>query len=531
MGDDPDGSYGLRGVLLEDKPLFDSYFAATPSRLSDYSFAGTFIWRHPIHLRWAVLHGHLCVFANGENGLTMIAPPMGDGDFEAAVRASIEICRDFNHQTGHQGNMAVEYVTGPIRDRFPAGFTVEPMGGDYVYSTEKMITLAGGELSGKRHDRKRFMTRYAPRTEPFGPQHVQPCLDLLAKWQCQHADSEDNLGETIRIKRAKESFATGEAIRHWDAIGLKGMVLYVGDEMVGFTFGELLGADTCNILIEKTDRTFAGSAQYIFSEFCRQAWSATTWCNAGDDWEIPSLAYTKQSYRPAFRIEKWRMVPVPATVVAAPSSPRHEPAAETATVAVEMPTVAIDAFAVIETPADVAVVVDAGALMSTEPTATSGFGSVTEEAREADLDDLVALENRSFDAELAISRRQWKYLMRSRTADVRVVHREGRVVASLVLLRFRVHKGVLSRIYSLAVDAECRHQGLGRAMVREAMEQLRHDGVRTAVLEVELTNVAAIRLYETLGFSTMRRLVDYYGPGRDGWKMRIDLVQAKLLAM
>jgi len=531
MGDDPDGSYGLRGVLIEDKPLFDSYYAATPSRLSDYSFAGTFMWRHPIHLRWAVLHGHLCVFANGENGLTMIAPPLGDGHFEAALRDSIEVCRDFNHRTGHQGNMAVEYVNASIRERFPAGFTAEPMGGDYVYSTEKMITLAGGELSSKRHDRKRFMTRYAARTERFGPQHVQPCLDLLAKWQCQHADGEDSLGQTIRIKRAKESFATAEAIRHWDAIGLKGMVLYAGDEIVGFTFGDLLGPDTCNILIEKTDRTFAGSAQYIFSEFCRQAWSGTAWCNAGDDWDIPSLAYTKQSYRPALRIEKWRMIPVPATVVAVGAGLTDASSVAAAEAAIAHPPS-------VETPADNVTVVTlptAEAMATTPvpdmvPAAAAGFGSVTQEARESDVDELVALENRCFDASTAIARRQWKYLIRSRTADVRVVRRGGRVAASMVVLRFRVHKGVLSRIYSLSVDAECRHQGLGRAMVNEAIEQLRHDGVRVAVLEVDQANLPAIGLYEKLGFRTVRSLTDYYGPGRHGWKMRLDLAQARLLA-
>jgi len=491
------------------------------------------MWRHPIHLRWTVLHGHLCVFANGENGLTMIAPPLGDGHFEAALRDSIEICRDFNHRTGHQGNMAIEYVSAPIRERFPAGFTAEPMGGDYVYSTEKMITLAGGELSSKRHDRKRFMTRYVARTEPFGPQHVQPCLELLAKWQHQHTDSQDSLGQTIGIKRAKESFATAEAIRHWDAIGLKGMVLYAGDEMVGFTFGELLGPDTCNILIEKTDRTYAGSAQYIFSEFCRQMWSATTWCNAGDDWDIPSLAYTKQSYRPAFRIEKWRMIPVPATVVAVGAG-----LADVSSVAATVAAEEVAQPPSVESPSDDATLVTlptveamtATSAADMAATPAAGFGSVTQEARESDVDELAALENRCFDATTAITRRQWKYLIRSRTADVRVVRRENRIIASMVVLRFRVHKGVLSRIYSLSVDAEYRHQGLGRAMVNEAIEQLRHDGVRVAVLEVDQENLPAIRLYEKLGFRTVRSLTDYYGPGRHGWKMRLDLAQAPLLA-
>ena len=40
----------------------------------------------------------------------------------------------------------------------------------------------------------------------------------------------------------------------------------------------------------QTDRQFAGSAQYIFSEFCGQYWAGRPWCNVGDDWGIENLA-------------------------------------------------------------------------------------------------------------------------------------------------------------------------------------------------------------------------------------------------
>jgi hypothetical protein len=93
--------------------------------------------------------------------------------------------------------------------------------------------------------------------------------------------------------------------------------LYAGDQLVGFTFGEMLGPDTCSILIEKTDRNFKGSAQYIFSEFCRQYWQHTHWCNVGDDWDVPSLAWTKASYDPAFRLPKWTAITMGAVGIVA----------------------------------------------------------------------------------------------------------------------------------------------------------------------------------------------------------------------
>ena len=117
-------------------------------------------------------------------------------------------------------------------------------------------------------------------------------------------------------------------MRNYQVLGLRGMVLFADDRLVGFTLGEMLSPDTCSIIIEKTDRDYTGSAQYIFSEFCRQHWAHTAWCNVGDDWEVPSLAWTKQSYRPAFRLEKWVLRPVGATIETAAAPP-----VETATVA------------------------------------------------------------------------------------------------------------------------------------------------------------------------------------------------------
>jgi hypothetical protein len=131
---------------------------------------------------------------------------------------------------------------------------------------------------------------------------------LLATWQEQSTTGKTRQ-LSVEFKRTKEIAATADAMRHAGAMGLAGMVLFADDQLVGFTLGEYLSKDTCSILIEKTDRRFAGSAQYIFSEFCRQYWSDTKWCNVGDDWEIPSLAWTKQSYRPAMRIPKWVVRP------------------------------------------------------------------------------------------------------------------------------------------------------------------------------------------------------------------------------
>jgi len=316
--DDPFGSYGLSPIRIGDKSVFDQFLSACTTRLSDYTFANTFIWRDPIHLRWAVLEDCLCVFANGDGGLTLLFPPMGRGDQKAALRRCLAICEDYNAAHRFQGWTRIEYVSREMLEKLggvfpscaPAGeFDVRPMSGDYVYATARMIDLAGGDLASKRQARNRFARRYAARTEPYGPQHLDECTRLLLLWNAQVEASAGQAGSSASVKRNKDVIAAREALVHCEALGLRGLVLFAGDQIVGFTLGEMLDETTCSIIIEKTDRQFTGSAQYIFSEFCRQAWAHTQWCNVGDDWDVPSLAWTKESYRPAMRLEKFILRP------------------------------------------------------------------------------------------------------------------------------------------------------------------------------------------------------------------------------
>lgn len=323
-------AHGLREITLPDKPVFDRCFRQYPEGLSDYTFANTFIWREPLHLRWHVSRDCLCVFANGDGGLTLLFPPLGEGDFVGALRESLELCAAFNDAAHYDQPTRVEYVNARLLRQFPADFFARAMTGDYVYATGRMIELDGSALASKRKARNRFARLYPARTEPLQPRHVPACLELLNTWRVQVEASPLATGDTTaQLKRAKEETATREALRYAAELGLIGMVLSVGDELAGFTLGEMLDGDTCSILIEKADRRFKGAAQYIFSEFCRQYWSHTKWCNVGDDWEIASLAWTKQSYRPVARREKWVLQPVttltrPRAFPDGPLTPDHD---------------------------------------------------------------------------------------------------------------------------------------------------------------------------------------------------------------
>lgn len=314
--------YGLAPLRLADRPVLHEFLSRPSRPISDYSFACTFIWSASLKLYWAVRHRHLCLFANGTGDLTMLVPPMpepgaGPDDLGRCLADCFAIMDEYNDRHSHRSRSRIEYVSEELLARLRAspGFDLEaaPMGGDYIYDMARMIDLAGGGLKSKRSARNKFLRDYPDhRTELLTPAHRQACLALLLRWQ-RHVESkygnEPPATEATgtHVLRRREVAACEFALDHMCALNLKGMGLFVGRELVGFTLGEELTPRQASILIEKTHPDFPGAPQVIFSEFCRQCWAGYPECNAGDDCGMPSLQFTKESYRPVARLHKYSL--------------------------------------------------------------------------------------------------------------------------------------------------------------------------------------------------------------------------------
>ena len=68
-----------------------------------------------------------------------------------------------------------------------------------------------------------------------------------------------------------------------------------------------------------------------------------------------------------------------------------------------------------------------------------------------------------------------------------------------------------AEILTLAVHPEARRQGLGRALVEQALAEVTAAGAARVLLEVAVDNAAARGLYDSLGFVEAGRRGRYYG--------------------
>lgn len=95
------------------------------------------------------------------------------------------------------------------------------------------------------------------------------------------------------------------------------------------------------------------------------------------------------------------------------------------------------------------------------------------------------------------------------------------------LLPQDMHKNGAYRGYiaMLAVRKDCRGSGLGTRLVRAAIRAMARDGCDEVVLEAEITNTGALRLYEQLGFIRDKLLEKYYLNGNGAYRLKLRLKQ------
>jgi hypothetical protein len=104
-----------------------------------------------------------------------------------------------------------------------------------------------------------------------------------------------------------ERFAIKRLINDYNNLEIIGLVIYIDDEIKGFTVGERINENTASVIIEKTDFEILGCAQFIFREFTKilKEKYNSEYINVGDDMGFENLKKVKMSYRPKKLVPKY----------------------------------------------------------------------------------------------------------------------------------------------------------------------------------------------------------------------------------
>ena len=83
--------------------------------------------------------------------------------------------------------------------------------------------------------------------------------------------------------------------------------------------------------------------------------------------------------------------------------------------------------------------------------------------------------------------------------------------------------GEVVDIHTLTVREDYRRRGIGGELLKRLEAWSAERGIRKVMLEVAVTNEAAIKLYEAAGYQRIRVRPNYYGAGLDAYVMERSL--------
>ena len=81
------------------------------------------------------------------------------------------------------------------------------------------------------------------------------------------------------------------------------------------------------------------------------------------------------------------------------------------------------------------------------------------------------------------------------------------------------------KIISFAVRKEFRGMGIGKMLLKSAIERLKSRGKKRITLEVRVSNVYAQSLYEKFGFKITDMIPGYYSDGEDAYLMTLHITE------
>ena len=288
----------FQALTLADRSRCEQYLLDGTERGCEYSFANLYLWGRQ---RSAVVCGQLVLFSQF-NRRTVYPFPAGSGDKKGALDAIIADakergipCRITGLNQEHIAYIEAEYP-GCFR------FHCDRDSYDYVYDIHDLADLKGRKYQKKRNHVNRFRDSFPYYTvEPLSGENIGAVTEMAENWY------NDRLQEDPQGDYHMEQAALRKALAHYAPLGMEGLVLRDGEQILAFTLGSPLCENTFDIHFEKARQDVDGAYAVInceFARYLRAKYPSLAFLNREDDLGMEGLRKAKLSYYPHHLVEK-----------------------------------------------------------------------------------------------------------------------------------------------------------------------------------------------------------------------------------
>jgi hypothetical protein len=288
----------FKNIEISDKRLIDICLQSKQSRSCDYCFANLYAWQERFKTVFAIKCDTLFVKFE-ENGTTFYMFPVGKMPLQKALNLLENDARERSVELKIKA--ISEKMWQQIQKEIPDKFLYSPEreNFEYLYLTEKLITLSGKKLQSKRNHINRFKAEN-PAWEFAQINTREDCYDC---WNMLKTWENENLA-TSAPSLIYDFKASELMLKNFDELGLQGGMIKINGRIVAFSVGEPLDNETFVVHIEKAPREMNGGYAIINQQFAEHIAANYLYINREEDLGIDSLRKAKLSYQPAVLLQE-----------------------------------------------------------------------------------------------------------------------------------------------------------------------------------------------------------------------------------
>ena len=288
--------FNWKKIELSDKDVIQGYYRRAKLQNCESTFANNYLWAPHYKIRYTIIEGMLAFLSDEER--PCVSFPLGEGDLKKTMDTILtwfeERERPFKMNLVNPSQFAL------LEELYPDKFQIEYNRdySDYVYESEKLLTLSGKRLHGKRNHINKFKETYPDWSyEAITSENTQECLEMAQEWRIRNGCDEDEAKDA-------EFCVTLKALKLREELELKGGLLRADGRVVAFTLGEPGSGDTFIVHIEKAFADVQGAYPMINQQFVEHEAAGYPYVNREEDTGAEGLRKAKLSYRPVMLQKK-----------------------------------------------------------------------------------------------------------------------------------------------------------------------------------------------------------------------------------
>ena len=292
-----DRMISFREVTINDIEWIRECNSKSQIRGSEYAAGTLFLWSCAYNIKIAEVDGMCCIFNDFDTNKRYVYP-FGEGDKKGVIEKLAGDARERGVRFALYG--VTENSKVELEEMFPGRFEFGDRreDWDYIYSVEKLTTLSGRKLHGKRNHIARFKDNEDWQFEIISEENFEECLAMNRVWCDLYGPSKD---ETID----KEKCAVKKAFDNYRELGLMGGLLRLNGKVIAYTLGEQVTEDTFLIHFEKAFADIQGAYPMINQQFVLNCLQNYKFVNREEDMGDEGLRKAKLSYYPEILLEKF----------------------------------------------------------------------------------------------------------------------------------------------------------------------------------------------------------------------------------